>query len=32
MLSKLRDYFNDLDEDKSGAIGQSELEDPLITM
>jgi Ca2+-binding EF-hand superfamily protein len=32
MLDKLRHYFNDLDADKSGAIGLSELEDPLITL
>jgi len=32
MLDKLRKYFNDLDSDKSGAIGLTELEEPLITL
>ncbi len=32
MLDKLRKYFEDLDTDKSGAIGLNELEEPLITL
>ena len=31
-LKKLRDYFNSLDDDKSGSIGVDELEDPLIAL
>lgn len=31
-LSKLREYFNSLDDDKSGSIGVDELEDPLIAL
>jgi len=28
-LKKLREYFNSLDDDRSGSIGVDELEDPL---
>lgn len=31
-LKKLREYFNSLDEDRSGSIGVNELEDPLIAL
>ena len=31
-LTKLREYFNSLDDDKSGSIGVDELEDPLIAL
>ena len=31
-LKKLRDYFNSLDDSKTGSIGVDELEDPLIAL
>lgn len=31
-LKKLREYFNSLDDDRSGSIGVDELEDPLIAL
>jgi hypothetical protein len=31
-LSKLREYFDSLDDDRSGSIGVDELEDPLIAL